>query len=303
MANVIDSRGLGWLKDLPDLRDFSPETTDIPEALGQAGQTRSVNAMLQDVGVADASGQAPSEAVDLRQWCSPIENQGRIGACTAHAGAGLLEYFERRAHDRYRDHSRLFLYKVTRRLAGLEGDSGAFLRSTMGAMALFGVPPEQYWPYVEEDVDVEPPPFCFAFAQSYQALAYYRLDPDGVTGQDLLGRIKRHLNAGLPSMFGFPVFQSMRQAARYGHIPFPSRQDRLRGGHAVVAVGFSDDMTITNADGYDSRGALLIRNSWGTGWGDEGYGWLPYDYVLRGLARDWWSLLKNEWIATRRFGP
>ncbi len=42
-------------------------------------------------------------------------------------------------------------------------------------------------------------------------------------------------------------------------------------------------------------GAILIRNSWGPGWGQEAYGWLPYDYVLTGLARDWWSLLKAGW--------
>lgn len=48
-------------------------------------------------------------------------------------------------------------------------------------------------------------------------------------------------------------------------------------------------------------GPLLIRNSWGTGWGDAGYGWLPYEYVLKGLAEDFWSILKKEWVDTGEF--
>ncbi len=60
-------------------------------------------------------------------------------------------------------------------------------------------------------------------------------------------------------------------------------------------------MKKTNLGGIETVWALLIQNSWGTGWGDHGYGWLPYDYVLKGLAEDWWSLLKNEWVDTGAF--
>ena len=57
----------------------------------------------------------------------------------------------------------------------------------------------------------------------------------------------------------------------------------------------------TTAGAKETVGAFMIRNSWGTGWGDQGYGWLPYEYVLKGLAVDWWSLLKNEWVDTGNF--
>jgi len=83
----------------------------------------------------------------------------------------------------------------------------------------------------------------------------------------------------------------------------PRRGERILGGHAIVAVGFDDEIKIKNTTcGVETTGALLIRNSWGTGWGNEGYGWLPYEYILRGLAIDWWSLLKNEWVDTKKFG-
>jgi C1A family cysteine protease len=116
-----------------------------------------------------------------------------------------VEYFERRAFGKHLDASRLFLYKVTRNLLKWTGDTGAFLRSTMYALTLFGVPPEEYYPYNIADFDKEPSAFCYAFAQSYQAISYYRLDPSGTARDALLARIKTELSKGLPSMFGFTV--------------------------------------------------------------------------------------------------
>ena len=182
------------------------------------------------------------------------------------------------------------------------GDTGAFIRTTMGAMVLFGVPPEEYWAYVIADFDEEPTAFCYAFAQNYQALQYFRLDPPGISRTLLLERIKALLAAGLPSMFGFTVFSSYSQASNNGRIPFPCNGERILGGHAIVAVGYDDNLEITNRNcGLKTKGALLFQNSWGTAWGDNGYGLLPYDYVLRGLAIDWWTLLKSEWVDTGKF--
>ncbi|MEB3169272.1 MAG: C1 family peptidase, partial [Synechococcaceae cyanobacterium] len=85
---------------------------------------------------------------------------------------------------------------------------------------------------------------------------------------------------------------------------YPTPGERVLGGHAIDAVGYDDNLKIKNTNGgaTETTGALLIRNSWGTQWGSGGYGWLPYQYVLSGLATDWWSLLKNEWIDTGNFG-
>lgn len=307
MSDSLEFIGsMGWIPGKPSVFDNTVDEESIAPKLLLLNQ-QSIKSMLNKVGAGDSRPSVPA-SVDLRAWCSPIEDQMNLGSCTAHAGVGILEYFERRAFNKHVDASRLFLYKVTRNLMHVTGDTGATLRKTMQAMTVFGVPPEEYWPYntpPKPDYDVEPPAFCYSFALSYNAITYYRLDPAGVTDrQAILQRIKTNLSTGLPSMFGFTVYDSIRQAASNGgKIPFPIRGERVLGGHAIDAVGYDDAMMIRNAGpgGVETTGALLIRNSWGTAWGDRGYGWLPYDYVLRGLAVDWWSMLKAEWVDTGNF--
>lgn len=296
--------GMGWLPDYPDFRDYTVEREEVSPRLKRLAQKEPVKDMLKKLGVAQPAKASIPKSVDLRKWCSPVENQGALGSCTANAGVGLVEYYERRAFAKHIDASRLFLYKATRNLLHWTGDRGAFLRTTMAAMVLFGVPPEEYWPYLIADFDKEPSSFCYAFAQDYQVIQYFRLDSLSTPKDLLLKRIKSFLSAGLPSMFGFSVFSSIEQANGEGKIPYPCRGEKILGGHAVVAVGFNDDIKIENTTcGVETTGALLIRNSWGAEWGDKGYGWLPYEYVLGGLAIDWWSLLKNEWVDTKEFGP
>ncbi len=278
------TKGMGWERDIPDFRDFTVHSPDV----------KGIRARLKP---GPGTGAAAPASVDLRQWCSPIEDQENLGSCTANAGAGLLEYFQRRAYGKYLDGSRLFLYKVTRNLLGWTGDQGAYLRTTMKAMALFGLPPENHWPYDIAQFDVEPPAFCYAFAQSYQALKYYRLDPPGQDTSKTLEALKENLAAGLPAMFGFTVYSSIPGPGDgKGEIPFPKPGDSVAGGHAIVAVGYDDKKTIEKY-----TGAILIRNSWGTEWGMAGYGWLPYAYVLTGLAVDFWSLVESKFTDTDLF--
>jgi len=289
MIRTMGKHGMGWIPDYPDFRDYTERTDEVKSVLELTGVLKA---------------KSPPVSIDLREWCSPIEDQGALGSCTAHAGVGVIEYYERKSFGRHLDASRLFLYKVTRNLMKMKGDTGAYLRNTMGAMVLFGVPPEEYWPYREDEkeFDQEPPAFCYAFAQNYQTVKYFRHDPPGTKAEEILRKVKGYLAKGHPAMFGFTVYNSIEQAEKTGRIPFPSPKEKIEGGHAIVAVGYDDKIKIKNKYGkIETGGALLIRNSWGKGWGEEGYGWLPCEYLLKGLAEDFWSVLKKEWMDTDQF--
>ncbi len=286
--------GTGWLPSLPDLRDFTEAKPEIAAMAGQLGLSPTETL------------KAPA-TVDLKTWCSPIEDQKNLGSCTAQAAVGIVEYFQRRAFNQHINGSRLFVYKATRNLMQVTGDTGAWLRNTMGALALCGVPDEKYWPYTDATpaFDNEPTGFVYSIADNYEALKYFSHDPAGtnIQGSAVLASVKKYLVAGIPSMFGFWGFPSFNFSDVKGGIPYPCPGEQAQWGHAIVAIGYDDNKKIKNTKcNKTTTGALLIRNSWGTTWGDQGYGWMPYAYVENKLALDFWSLLSMKWIGTKQFG-
>jgi hypothetical protein len=206
--------GTGWLPPLPDLRDYT---------VAQPG----IATMSKTMGVAEGGKKlkAAPTSVDLRAWCSPIENQKSLGSCTANAAVGVVEYFQRRAFGKHINGSRLFVYKTTRNLMQVAGDTGAWLRNTMGALVLCGVPPEKYWPYTDATpaFDKEPSSFVYSVGDDFQAVQYFSHDPLGanVPTATVLTSVKNYLAAGIPSMFGFWGFPSFDSCNVKGGIPLP----------------------------------------------------------------------------------
>ena len=142
--STIDSFGLGWLPDVPSHKDYGPDNPEVSKLLAQtrsadlfagaysAGKaapvgSKGVHAVSKGaLAVAAAPALAPAPVIDLRTYCSPIEDQGALGSCTANAAAGLVEYFQKRSFGHFEDASRLFIYKATRNLLGVTGDTGAY---------------------------------------------------------------------------------------------------------------------------------------------------------------------------------
>jgi C1A family cysteine protease len=303
---------LGYHPDLPDSRDHVIGTPSF----AQTESSVALKAMAAGATVRAAKGDtlrllggksALPKRVHLGDtgFMPVIEDQGEIGSCTANAVIGIAEYLIRAAGGRSLDLSRMFLYKVTRRLLGWTGDTGAYVRTTIQALRLFGVPPEADWPYDGELLDAEPDAYHYSYAQNFRGLCFARLDgygdsPNGTSrGAATLTALKRTLADGFPVAFGFPVYESIQNMGSDFVIPLPQGDDdRIVGGHAVVAVGYDDSVKVP---GQSGAGAVIVRNSWGVEWGDLGYGFLPFDYVRRELAVDWWTLFHTDFVELSHF--
>ncbi len=213
--------------------------------------------------------------VNLSRYCSLIEDQGRLGSCTAQALVGNLEFLDNRLDSTYTDMSRLFIYYNERVLINTaDTDSGAMLRDGIKTLKNDGVCVEGLWPYDIEVFDSKPPAKCYTEAKKHRIRSYYRLE----THSDKL----TCLADGYPFVFGFAVYESLETAkvAETGDVPMPRKKEKMLGGHAVLATGF---------DQKNKR--FLFRNSWGGKWGRRGYGSIPFDY-LETLADDFWTIRK-----------
>lgn len=256
---VIDGNGTGAIRDTPDPRDYRYAVKLLDRDLN-AG--------------ADSDGYTPLYK-DFRRRFPPAFDQGRLGSCTANAVGGAIEFLQKLRKQPYEIPSRLSIYYDARKLLNpnyVNEDSGATLRTAIKAVADYGAPPEQHWPYDIRRFTEEPPAELRAEGLLRQAIEYFRI-PDGSIAQ-----MEICLTGGFPFVFGIDVSENFDPNSA-GVIPMPAGD--VLGGHAMLAVGYS----------RRSR-RMLVRNSWGPAFGLHGFIWLPYDYMEQ--AWDIWTLRAIE---------
>lgn len=249
-------RRYGWRPSLPDHRDmeyrFSGEAVQKAVAL---------------------------DHVDLSPQMPPPYNQGELGSCTSQAVAGLLQYDEiaQKKADTTTP-SRLFIYYNERALdpmSSVSEDTGSSIRMGIKAVRTYGFCDESLWPYNPKNFAVEAPHTVYLAAKSERITNYGHVP-------QVLGQMQSALAAGHPIAFGFSVYESFQSdaVADSGVVPMPRRREALLGGHAVACVGY---------DNPTQR--FIVRNSWGSDWGQNGYFTIPYAYLLNtNLADDFWLI-------------
>ncbi|MBA2248952.1 MAG: C1 family peptidase [Chitinophagaceae bacterium] len=247
----MSKHGLGWLPDLPDHRD-KMYSAQKPGGIVLPAKT------------------------DLRKYCPPVYDQGRLGSCTANALGGAFEFEQMKQKKNSFTPSRLFIYYNERVIENsVASDSGAMLRDGIKTLAKQGVCDEAKWPYILSKFATKPSTTCYKLALQSQAVSYMRL-----THQ--LSELQTCLADGYPFVIGFTVYESFTtdKVAISGHVPMPKPGEAVQGGHAVMAVG------------YDTKNKwFIMRNSWGEAWGMQGYFTMPFEYLTSdNLSDDFWTI-------------
>lgn len=213
--------------------------------------------------------------MDLESQCPVVYDQGDLGSCTANAGGALAQFLMMKLKKAVYRPSRLAIYYWERVLENtvLE-DSGASIKDAIKVMYGMGVPPEWMMPYEPKKFREKPSKKIVEEAAKHKIGEYLKLRQD-------LKEMKNCLAEGYPFMFGFSVYGSFEtdSVASSGILPLPGQKEAVLGGHAVMAVGYNDKTKF-----------FKIRNSWGADWGQKGYYFMPYDYLLDpDLAADFWT--------------
>ena len=221
------------------------------------------------------SGSQQSNIVDLRNYCSTIEDQGKLGSCTGNAIAGAIELLENR-ENRTLDVSRLFIYYYERLIEGtVNYDSGAYIRDGIKACYTYGAPIENLWPYNISKFRTKPTNAAIIDAAKRKVKLYQRAAD--------FNAVIDAINSGYPVIVGFNVYSSFdtKAVTNTGVMPYPNvNKEKLLGGHAVLIVGYNKN-----------NNTFIVRNSWGKYWGDNGYFYMPFQVIQNNkMSGDFWVI-------------
>ena len=231
-------------------------------------------------------GESPSDKKhDLIKYIQRVYSQGGLQSCTSNAicGAYGLELMRQARQSnntfQYFDSSRLFLYYNSRLNSGTTDQNvSVSFRDAFKAMKKYGVCTETLWPYDELKFSKKPLSTCYQNGLGNSIVRYTRLEQH-------IDQFRACLKGGYPFTVGFEVYSSFSDLDNNttGVMPMPTEEEvELESPtlHAVLAVGYNDYAR-----------CITILNSWGSSFGDNGYFYMPYDYILNtGRAYDFWKI-------------
>lgn len=208
---------------------------------------------------------------DYTARMSPVRDQKDEGTCVAFASVvGLKEYQDSLEYKKLVELSPRYVYNLCKKFDGAPGEEGTYPRVAMKVLLNYGTCHESDWPYKPHQND-SPKKDAEKKAKKFRIKAYARLNS--------LIEMKRSLLINGPFLAGVEVFNSWfdKKVQKTGMIPMPISGEEIAGGHAICIVGFND-----------AKRLFKFKNSWSDEWADNGYGYLPYEYISK-YCSDAWS--------------
>lgn len=229
-------------------------------------------------------------SIDMKKLMPPICDQLQLGSCSANSSTSYDVFL----HSNKTDLSRLFEYYMVREIEGtVAEDNGATNRDNVKSIKKSGICEESLMPYDISKFTIPPTQEAIINAKGYTISSYVALNN--------LSNIKQALAMLKPVIIGMDVFESFEgnEIAQTGKMSMPSITEQNLGGHSVLVVGYVDAAKVSLITlicnfifhKFTSKGYLIVRNSWGTGWGDQGYFYMPYEYLTK-YTFDYWIMNK-----------
>ncbi|HEY5562662.1 MAG TPA: C1 family peptidase [Clostridiaceae bacterium] len=229
-------------------------------------------------------------SIDMRKLMPPIYDQLQLGSCSANSSTSYDVFL----HGNKIQLSRLFEYYMVRKIEGtVDEDSGATNRDNVNSIKKSGICEENLMPYDISKFTIPPIDEAISNAKQYTISSYVALNN--------LSNIKQALAMLKPVIVGMDVFESLEgnEIAQTGKMSMPLITEQNLGGHSVLVVGYVDAIkTSLKTSIYNfitrkvpTKGYLIVRNSWGVGWGDKGYFYMPYEYLPK-YTFDYWTMNK-----------
>jgi hypothetical protein len=197
--------------------------------------------------------------IDHRPAQTPVRNQGDRPTCAGFAVSAAHEWAAAEGEFRSPEHA-IWAGHQIRSVPGREETAIAW---SLEGLSRHRHATENAWPYGTPHWSMGPPEAVGDDANTRALPPSRPLDPPWFDA------VREALAAGDPVILTIAVVQPAWQTPQPMIDAEPGR--RTQGNHAVIAVA------ITEAG--ETHEAVLVKNSWGSGWADNGYGTISRGYL------------------------
>jgi hypothetical protein len=201
-------------------------------------------------------------AVNLAAKLPPPGDQGSQGSCVGWASGYALKTYQEGVEDKWSVSNDRYQYSPSWIYNQINGgaDNGSVPSHALDLMVNKGADTLEFFSYSDQVFTAQPSSASLTRAARFKANSWGTLDVSSTT-------FKQTLANGQPIMIALQVYPDFDSISSSNEV-YNSAAGVNRGRHAITIIGYDD-----------AKSAFRFINSWGTGWGLGGYGWIGYSFI------------------------